>query len=183
MKLVIPSSEDDLVATGVNPGSGALLAPGSAGVTVAPFETPLNLFWILLGVALCVYSGRLGVFGPSGPDSGFFPMLAGAMIALAGALLLLQKGSRVAKDTTFWSERGGAARVCSLVFGMFVLVLLTRYLGFLAASVLMMPILMRLIEKRSMWYAVVVGLCTTAAVQMVFIYLLGMRMPRGPFGF
>jgi hypothetical protein len=146
-------------------------------------EVPLNLLWIALGIALCVYSAQLGVMGPSGPDSGFFPMMAGALIAGSGLLLLLQKGSRVPAGTPFWLDGSAARRVSALIVGMFALILLTRYLGFLIASVVMIPVLMRLIEKRSIAYAIVVGLCTTAAVQLVFIYLLGMRMPRGLFGF
>jgi len=48
------------------------------------FERSLNAFWIVLGAAAAAYAWTLGVVGPSGPDSGLFPLIAGLIILGAG---------------------------------------------------------------------------------------------------
>jgi putative tricarboxylic transport membrane protein len=158
-------------------------------VRIASLEPALDLAWIVIGGALSVYAWKLGAWGASGPDSGFVPLVAGVLIALCGGLLLLERARHPpaprgpAASEPFWSEDGAWTRVCALVAGLVVLVLLVRYAGFITASALMMPVLMRLIEKRSWWFAIGVGLAATAGVHVVFAKLLGMSMPRGPWGF
>jgi putative tricarboxylic transport membrane protein len=161
----------------------------SEAVRLASLEPALDVAWIVIGSALCVYAWKLGAWSASGPDSGFVPLIAGAVITLCGGLLLLQRAQHppASQGTTaseaFWTEEGAWRRVCALVAGLVVLVLLVRYAGFITASALMMPVLMRLIEKRSWWFAIGVGLAATAGVHLVFAKLLGMSMPRGPWGF
>jgi putative tricarboxylic transport membrane protein len=150
---------------------------------LARIEPLINMAWIAAGAGLCVYARRLGVWGSSGPDSGFFPMIAGALVLLCGVLLLLLQRRAASASEPFWPEPGSARRVCALVAGLVALVLLVRYAGLVAAAIVMMPILLRLVEKRSWPYAIVVGLVATAAVHTVFVRLLGMVMPRGPWGF
>ena len=45
------------------------------------FERALNVFWIVLGVAVAAQSWQIGISGPSGPESGLFPLIAGVIMA------------------------------------------------------------------------------------------------------
>lgn len=178
----------------------APLPPARSGaIRIASLEPVLDVVWIVVGVALCVQAWRLGAWSANGPDSGFVPLVAGALIAACAGLLVVRRAMAPARrasndpdtadtaDATdaelFWAERGAWARVCALVAGLVALVLLVRFAGFITASALMMPVLTRLIEKRSWWFAIGIGLAATAAVHVVFTRLLGMSMPRGPWGF
>jgi hypothetical protein len=57
------------------------------------FERSLNAFWIMLGAAAAAYAWTLGIMGPSGPDSGLFPLIAGLIILGAGVILLFRRDS------------------------------------------------------------------------------------------
>ena len=49
----------------------------------------ITVFWILLGAALCFYAHDLGLSAPTGPDSGFFLMIAGVLLTLSGVGVLV----------------------------------------------------------------------------------------------
>jgi putative tricarboxylic transport membrane protein len=153
------------------------------GTNLHQREPMLNLFWILCGIAICIYSFRLGVFGPSGPDSGFFPMLAGAVMTIAGVALWFTRSARVETTRHFWPERGSARRVSMVLGGLILMTLLTRFAGFLTASVIVMPLLLRAIEGRSWRFAIIVGVISAGIVFFLFDTLLGTLLPRGPWGF
>ena len=59
-------------------------------------ERAINAFWVVLGAAAAVHAARLGVVGPSGPDSGLFPLIAALIVLGSGVALLLRPSTRVA---------------------------------------------------------------------------------------
>jgi hypothetical protein len=156
---------------------------GGLGANLHHREPLLNLFWILSGVAICVYSFRLGVFGRNGPESGFFPMLAGAVMGIAGVALFLTRNARVETARHFWPEHGSAQRVSLVLGGLVLMTLLMRFAGFLTAAVIMMPLLLRAIEGRSWRFAIAVGVVSAGIVFFLFDTMLGTLLPRGPLGF
>jgi len=54
----------------------------------------LNLFWLVLGLAVCWQSVALGLSGPGGPGSGLFPLIAGLFIAIPGLGMLVAQAVR-----------------------------------------------------------------------------------------
>jgi putative tricarboxylic transport membrane protein len=146
------------------------------------FDRLLAAAWVAGGLACCAYARVLGVFGPSGPDAGFFVMIAGAVLALAGAGLLLSARRRTVPADR-WPRGAGARRVLGVLVGAAVLVLAIRWLGFLVASVVTMPILLSVIERRSLVFVVAVGSGSAIAAWVLFGTLLGLPLPRGPWGF
>ncbi len=157
--------------------------PATAGVRLERLEPFLNAAWVAAGAGLCVYAWTLGAWGPSGPDSGFFPLLAGALILACGLAMLLRPALAPARGPFWTPEPGAARRVLLLIAGVAALVLLVRWAGFVIASLVTMPLLLQLVERRRWWYALLVGVIATAVVHVVFTRMLGMLMPRGPFGF
>src|SRR5262249_59978548 len=79
------------------------------------FERAVNAFWVLLGVAAASYAWTLGLIGPSGPESGLFPLLAALIIMGTGVVLSISSAQRAsARDF----PRGLAAwRVLGVVAG------------------------------------------------------------------
>lgn len=142
-------------------------------------ERALNATWILVGAGALALSWRLGIMGPSGPDSGFFPAVAGAIVLVA-AVLLFVRGEHV--GAIEWPDRGGWKRIAGVVGGLVFLNATVSYLGFAVAGVLTMMILLRTVEQSSWWSSVVLSLASVASVLWLFGYLLELQLPRGPWG-
>jgi putative tricarboxylic transport membrane protein len=145
------------------------------------FERALNAFWILLGAAASAYAWTLGLVGPAGPESGLFPLIAGLIIMGSGIVLLARPSTRAERPDF---PRGAALfRVLGVVAGLVVIALGTPYFGFAATGALTMLILLRTVEQTSWLESVALALATVAAVMWLFGQVLGMALPRGPWGF
>ena len=153
------------------------------GVNLRRIEPWLNLLWVAVGLAVCVYSVKLGLFGPSGPATGLFPMIAGVVMAASGSALFVVQSSRVDAAHHFWAEQGSSRRVCMVMGGLMLMTLLMWFVGFILAAMVMMPLLLRAIERRSWPFVIVTGFVSTAAAYLLFNTLLGTILPRSPWGF
>ncbi|HJY78411.1 MAG TPA: tripartite tricarboxylate transporter TctB family protein [Burkholderiales bacterium] len=140
-------------------------------------ERALNAFWILLGAAAAAYAWTLGLLGPSGPESGLFPLLAALIVVGAGVALLFN--SPVAPELP-----SGAAllRVAGVVGALAFMALALPYAGFAVTGALTMLILVRTAGESSWMGAIVLALASVAAVMWLFGQVLGMALPRGPWG-
>jgi putative tricarboxylic transport membrane protein len=140
-------------------------------------ERALNAFWILLGAAAAVYAWSLGLVGPSGPESGLFPLIAALIVMGAGIALLFS--SPVVPQVP-----SGAAllRVAGVVGGLAFMALALPYAGFAVTGALAMLILVRTAGHSSWVGAVVLAAASVAVVTWLFGQVLGMALPRGPWG-
>jgi putative tricarboxylic transport membrane protein len=144
------------------------------------FERALNTFWIVLGAAAAVYAWRLGVAGPSGPESGLFPLIAALIVMGAGIVLMLMRSSRAAAPDF---PRGAAlGRVLGVTAGLAFMAIGIPYLGFAVTGAITMVILLRAVEKASWAGSVALAVIAVALVVWLFGYVLGMALPRGPWG-
>jgi hypothetical protein len=141
-------------------------------------ERALNAFWILLGAAAAAYAWTLGLVGPSGPESGLFPLIAALIILGAGGVLLL-KGS----TSTPQFPRGAALRrIAGVVGGLAFLAIALPYAGFALTGALTMVILLRTTGDTGWPGSIALALASTAIVVWLFGHALGMPLPRGPWG-
>ena len=145
------------------------------------FERVLNAFWILLGAAAAAYAWTLGVVGPAGPESGLFPLIAGLIVMAAGIVLFVSPSTRTARPD--FPRGAGLARVLGVVAGLVVLALGTPYLGFAVTGLVTMIILLRTVEQTNWPAALALALATVVAIVWLFGHVLGMVLPRGPWGF
>lgn len=144
------------------------------------FERALNAFWILLGAAAATYSWTLGVIGPAGPDSGLFPLIA-SLIIMGGGLVLLFQRSGYALSASF--PRGAALwRVLGVLAGLALMAIGIPYLGFAITGAITMLILLRTVEQSSWAMSVLLAIVSVMVVVWLFGHLLGMPLPRGPWG-
>lgn len=152
----------------------------------------LNLFWVVLGLAICWQSATLGLSGPGGPGSGLFPLLAGALVAAPGAAMLIgqaRRGGAAAMpgeelSPRYWMARGAAWRVAAMIVVVALMLAAIPSLGFALVGALGIPLLFRTVAPEApWWFAAVVGVVAAGSVHLVFAILLGTPLPRGPFGF
>ena len=140
-------------------------------------ERALNGFWILLGAGAAWHAWTLGLTGPSGPESGLFPLLS-ALIVMASGLVLLARKPLQPK-----LPRGPALRrVAGVVVGLAVMAAALPYAGFAVTGALTMLVLLRTAGDSGWVESVLLSLASVAAVLWIFGHVLGMVLPRGPWG-
>ena len=141
-------------------------------------ERALNAFWILLGAATAAYAWTLGLVGPSGPESGLFPLLAALIIMGAGSVLLLR-----GPVTTPELPRGAALRrIAGIVAALAFMAIALPYAGFALTGALAMMVLLRTAGGTSWLGSIALALLSIAIVLWLFGHVLGMALPRGPWG-
>jgi len=142
------------------------------------FERAVNAFWILLGAAAAAYAWTLGLTGPSGPESGLFPLICALIIMGAGSVLL-SKGSM----RTPQLPRGAALRrIAGIVAGLAVMAVALPHAGFALTGALTMVILLRTTGDTGWLGSIALALASVAIVVWLFGHVLGMTLPRGPWG-
>ena len=142
------------------------------------FERSLNVFWILLGAAAATYAWTLGLAGPSGPESGLFPFIAALIVMGAGVALLLWSPSLLPEV-----PRGAAlGRVLGVIAGLAFMAISISYLGFAVAGFITMIILLRAVEKSGWLFSIALAFISVVVVVWLFGRVLGMALPRGPWG-
>ena len=140
-------------------------------------ERALNAFWILVGAAAAAYAWTLGLAGPSGPESGLFPLIAALIVMAAGVVLILRP------SITPEFPRGAALlRVAGVAGGLAFMALALPYAGFALTGALTMLILVRTAGDSSWLAAIVLAAASVAVVIWLFGQVLGMALPRGPWG-
>jgi len=142
------------------------------------FERTLNVFWIVFGAASAAYASSLGMVAPAGPESGLFPFIASVIVLGAGIILLLRPSS-VAPD---FPRGRGLWRVLGVIVGLIVMAAGMPYLGFSVTSFITMIILLRAVDQSSWLGAITLAFLSTASVFWLFGQMLGMALPRGPWG-
>jgi putative tricarboxylic transport membrane protein len=144
------------------------------------FERTLNAFWILLGAAAAGYAWTLGLTGPSGPESGLFPLISGLIIMGAGIVLAVRASTRVPAPEF---PRGAALRrIAGIVAGLAFMAIALPYAGFALTGALTMLVLLRTTGDTGWAGSITLALASVAAVLWIFGHVLGMALPRGPWG-
>ena len=144
------------------------------------FERALNGFWIVLGAASAAYAWSLGMIGPAGPESGLFPFIASIIVSGAGIVLLLRPATQ-ARAPNF-PQGDGLWRVLGVILGLMVMAAGMPYLGFSVTGFITMIILLRTVDQSSWLSVVALAFISTASVFWLFGQMLGMALPRGPWG-
>ncbi|MGE0314435.1 MAG: tripartite tricarboxylate transporter TctB family protein [Lautropia sp.] len=147
------------------------------------WESAINLFWVLIGLAVCVYSKQLGLMGDFGPDSGFFPLLAGMILTACGAVLLVAKSTRVPGSEVFWVDGVSGGRVVRLILVMAAMIAAMPWLGFTLSAILATPLMMRVVSGASWLLGAIVSVVSIVSIHLVFVTFLHTPLPRGPLGF
>ena len=144
------------------------------------FERTLNVFWIVFGAASAAYAWSLGMVGPAGPESGLFPFIASIIVSGAGIVLLLRPATQV--RTLDFPRGAGLWRVVGVILGLIVMAAGMPYLGFCVTSFITMIILLRTVDQSSWLGAIALAFASTVSVFLLFGQMLGMALPRGPWG-
>ena len=140
---------------------------------------------IALGAFVALEAWQWPYLAKDGPGPGFFPLWIGIILmALAGAYIVLQitaaARGKSDVDRTSWK---GSGPVLTGWAALIVAVALLKPLGFTAAYALLTIFLIRFVFRQAWKAAVIVGVVSAVAFWIVFVKLLRVQLPAGPWGF
>ena len=143
-----------------------------------------SLFWLAIGLAIAVNSGKYGLGSLSSPGPGFLPFLTGLSIAGLALVVFFQQFSKRDREkvTDLWQK--GNWPTMLLVMGALVLyTLLLNFIGFLLDTFLLIAFLLRVMEPMS-WKKVFAGAMLAAGgAYVIFQLWLKAQLPTGFLGF
>ena len=143
-----------------------------------------NLFWLLFSITTCVEAYRLKLGTLQEPGPGFFPFGAGFIMLILSLAALLKSVAR--KQKVGETSRQETFRWWNIVI---ILAAITAYalslekIGFLINSFLFMCLLLKVVEPQTWKTAIIGGLITTLAANLVFNVVFRSQIPKGILGF
>lgn len=147
-------------------------------------EVACSAIFIALGLFVINESIAWEYMTRDGPGPGFFPLWIGLAIVVLSALYLVSHAYDIVRrqpvHRTNWA---GTSSVVAGWAAFMIVVALIKPLGFIAALVLMVLIFVRVIYRRSFTAAIAVALGCAFSFWLVFVKLLNLRLPAGPWGF
>ena len=143
-----------------------------------------SLFWLVIGLAIALYSMKYGLGKFSSPGPGFMPFLSGLILAGLALVVFLQQLSKGGKEKLrdLWAQKNWSTIM--MVMGALVLyTIFFRFFGFLLDTFLLTAFLLRVMEPLS-WKKVLAG-AMGAAVGSYAIFQLWLeaQLPKGFLGF
>jgi len=144
-------------------------------------ERIINAIWVLVGIGTVINAWQLGLTGSMGPDSGLFPLICGVIITGCGLILLAHPNRNHVKNPD-WPKRIALLRILGVIGGLVIMAVLLPYLGFVISAAVTTFVLLQTVERSRPIESIVVTLLSVGFVMYVFDHLLGMTLPRGPWG-
>ena len=139
---------------------------------------------VALGVAIVLQARHWVYLTPDGPGPGFFPLWAGvAIVALAVVVMIGHLVAVLRKQAVARVDWTGTPRVLLSWIGLAGCVALLKPAGFVVSFLLLVVFLVTVIYRRSIIAALSVGIASTAGFWLLFVELLDVRLPAGPWGF
>lgn len=147
-------------------------------------DTWAGLFLLGLGIFIIREASGLEYIYEHGPGPGFLPLWIGiALSALAAALVV--KSARLPRRQGGDGKSGWRKLVNPMIAwsALLAMIFLVDALGFLLSFALVAAFLVLVLDRQRFLVAIAVSLGTTSAFYLIFVYALGLRLPRGPWGF
>ncbi len=147
-----------------------------------------GLFWIAIGLIICILGGKAGLGSFQEPGSGFIAFAAGVWVSIIGLLFVFSKGSSKALPDA--RPSGRSFRETPMYLFLITVGVLIGYgvfleiLGYIISTLLLMWALFYVFfdqGKRRVLWSFLASLATTGATYLVFDVWLLSQLPRGLF--
>jgi hypothetical protein len=154
-----------------------------------------GLFWLLLGISLCVESINLKLGSFHRPGPGFMPFISGAFLVLFGLILTGSAVSRrldeqdnvrikeISLKTDWKSSFANRKNVLLTLGALFGYAALLNRLGFLVVTYLFIFFLSKIAQPKKWVLPLAFSGIVVALSYLIFSVWLGLRLPRGIFRF
>lgn len=143
-----------------------------------------NVFWLLFSLITCVECYRLGVGRIAQPGPGFFPFGAGLIMFILSLMALSQSiGKKTKTEKTIRQDPLRWWNIVIILASIPAYALSLERLGFLINTFLFISILLKVVEPQSWKTAILGGLVTTIAANLLFNVIFRVQIPSGIIGF
>lgn len=147
-------------------------------------EVACGALLIALGLFVIRESTAWEYMTRDGPGPGFFPLWIGLALVVLSALYLAAHIYDVVRgEPVHHTDWSGAPLVIAGWAAFMAVIALIKPIGLIAALFLMAIILVRVIFRRSLVTALAVGAGSAFGFWLLFVQLLNLRLPAGPWGF
>ena len=110
------------------------------------------------------------------------PYVIGSLILISGAILAIRSWRFHGEDPVIkWPDRRGTIRVLVTIVSLGFYLALTEPLGLPLSTFLYVSFTVWYLGKYRLWYPLLIGFLSGVISYLVFIYLLGLSFPVGPF--
>lgn len=147
-------------------------------------EEGSSLVWLGIAILICIGSLRLSLGSFRNPGPGFFPFIAGLIVAvMALAIHLQSRGKTSAKGTRepLWADKKRIQKMVLTTLALLAYGVGMDYLGFLVSTFLFLAFLLRMIEPQR-WSLVLLESALASGISyLIFDIWLQAQLPKGLF--
>jgi len=143
-----------------------------------------SLFWLVIGLAIALYSGKYGLGTFSTPGPGFLPFVSGAAMVLLALVVFFQQFPKGRGETlkSLWTHTKWPT-VLMVMASLVLYAVCLRLLGFILDTFVLTAFLLRVMEPLS-WKKVLAGaIGATLGSYAIFQLWLEAQLPAGFLGF
>lgn len=137
----------------------------------------VGVLTLLVGVYALAYSYSLSLGELTSPGPGMWPFVISAVIILCSIMVLVTE--RSSEDYEQITSRARVIGLGLLSLGVFIL--LFEQIGFIVPALLTLAFWLRFIGEESWRLTGIITILATAGFYVVFVVLLGVPFPSGPF--
>jgi hypothetical protein len=139
---------------------------------------------VMIGFSLTTVLGvrELSYWSGFAPGPAFAPYWVAGAGAFLALVLLVQAKLSPSGQKPDWPDRFGGVRVLLTTAGLWMIVALSPYLGFIPSAVIFMLFLLLGILRKRLAPSLITVLITTALLYGVFVWWLKVALPTGPLG-
>ena len=134
-----------------------------------------GLFFLVIGLAVTVYSFSLKIGSLVEPKSGFFPFLGGLTVTLLSFILIIRN---CLKPYAIGQASGRIWPPVIFIAAMIVYVAALEWAGFVLASIFLGSIILWILGVKS-WRAPTLSAAFSIGAYILFNYILGVPLPPG----
>lgn len=145
-----------------------------------------GLFWLILGLGISIESFKLNLGNLRKPGPGFLPLLAGLVLGLLGAILIISNYPEESKEermrANIWEKQNWRLFLFTLC-ALFGYVFLLKLLGFLLTTFIFLFLLYKLTEPKHWLLPLILSGGIVSLSYLIFCIWLQCQFPKGIFKF
>jgi putative tricarboxylic transport membrane protein len=144
-----------------------------------------GLFFFGLGLFMAFRSIQHSVWSKLGPDEGFFPLcialiiIGVSLIIITGSFISARLRKKERKSEAQEEKVFNVFKVSSYAVLMLLYAVLFGSVGFLITSALFLVLILKYVERQGWKITILLGLSSVIISYVLFVYFLGVFLPKG----
>jgi putative tricarboxylic transport membrane protein len=144
-----------------------------------------SVVWMVMGALFTAGALQQGLMRKGVPGPGFLPFISGLALIFISLFVLIPALRRSAqeKGIPFFPEKDSCKKIFLALAALFAFCFALLYAGYIITTLCFMFLMARIMEPRSWKTSALVAFLTSVLTYILFVVLLEVQLPQGPFGF